>query len=85
MSSKLIPQKTVVTCDGCQQIIGGRVTWAMGSKLIYQGDALDYQGSACANAGWERDLCDDCWMKVHTALQATFANLKPAPQEASHE
>ena len=62
-----IPEQTIIQCDNC----GGKsgdAPFATHSRLLFKRDALDYQGSACADASVTLDLCDVCAEKVRVAI-----------------
>jgi hypothetical protein len=39
-------------------------------------DALDYQGSPCANAGASFDFCDECLPKITDAINDQVARIR---------
>ena len=80
MSTKTIPAKTIMTCDGC----GIECTTSNRRKdggLHIKEDALDYQGHAVADASQKYDLCDKCLTVVVQAIGAAISGQKPAEGE----
>jgi hypothetical protein len=67
MSRRTIPSKTVLTCDRCQQITEDS-NHRIGAHLVFEGSGLDFQGIPVCSAGWDKDLCDKCWMEIEGEL-----------------
>ncbi len=78
MSTKNIPAQTIKTCDACQCAMDGRNSRENGG-LHLKRDALDFQGSPCADASVRLDLCDSCLHKVATAINASVAAIAATP------
>lgn len=78
MSTKVIPQQTIKTCDACLRVIDGRNSRESGG-LILKRDALDMQGSACADASVKLDLCDRCLSTVDKAINDAVAAARATP------
>ena len=72
MSTKTIPAQTIKTCDCCQVVIDGSNSRQEG-HLTLKAHALDMQGSPCADATRELDLCDSCLYHVGKAIDAAMA------------
>ena len=67
-----IPASYMFTCDAChkehRQKSNGRPTgWHI---IRWEADALDYQGTAVASAGFTRLLCPDCGASVRNAINS---------------
>lgn len=62
-----IPEQTILQCDSCDGR-SGDVPFKTHSRLTFKQDALDWQGSACADASITVDLCDGCAKKVRDAI-----------------
>ena len=72
MSTKTIPAQVIKTCDGCG-VIMDRGNSRQSGGLVLKADALDMQGSPCADATRKLDLCDSCLYKVGKAIDAAMA------------
>lgn len=71
MSTKIITEQRIVTCDCCLREIGNNGVWrAQNGGIIVKRDALDYQGAPCADAGISLDLCDKCLGKIVRVINA---------------
>lgn len=75
MASKTIPAKLVVMCDRCglethQSLGPGRRRRK--TVLTMEGEGLDNLGDPCCNAHKQWDLCDDCWLKIETAIETAM-------------
>lgn len=68
MSTRTIPSRIELTCDRCKQVVEDS-NHRIEAKLIFSGNALDFQGMPVANGGWELDLCDDCWCKIESDVR----------------
>ena len=72
MSIKTIPAQTIKTCDSCQVVINVSNARQAG-HLTLKAHALDMQGSPCADATQQRDLCDSYLYVVGKAIDAAIA------------
>ena len=72
MGTTIIPAQTIKTCDGCR-ITMDRSNSRQSGGLIFKADALDMQGSPCADATRKLDLCDSCLYKVGKAIDSALA------------
>lgn len=75
MATKTIPAKTIVICDACGKECqtGER---RHNARLTLKQDALDYQGSPCADATSHFDLCDGCLPPVREAVNEAMDTLR---------
>lgn len=85
MSTQIIPEKKIITCDCCRKQIEGAVTRRQGGGLHIKRDALDWHGHACADASVKFDLCDDCLGKVCNAINAACKSVRETSAEVNHE
>lgn len=72
MSTKTIPAQTIKTCDCCGVVMNGNNSRQSGA-LVLRADALDMQGSPCADATRKMDLCDSCLYYVGKAVDSAIA------------
>lgn len=83
MTTRTVPEKKIIICDCCQREVGDAGVWrAKNGGIHVRRDALDYQGSACANADIRLDLCDGCLGKVCDAINAACVEVRAALTEA---
>lgn len=83
MSTKVIPERSIVTCDCCRREIGtDGVNRAMNGAMKIRRAALDYAGYPCASADVELDLCDSCLTTVCAAVNKACEGVRAAMQEA---
>lgn len=75
MTIKTIPAQTIKTCDCCNKQID-RKNSVKDGKLTLKQDALDMQGSPCADATRIMDLCDNCLWDVNKALDVVLEKAK---------
>lgn len=76
MSSKKIPEKTIVTCDCCLGVFtpNGPLRRVMNGRLHLIRAGLDLQGCAVASNDVVLDLCDTCVNRVALAVQNECRN-----------
>lgn len=75
MSTKKIPEKVVVTCDGCG-VECGQHNRAMSGGLKLLRDALDFQGHAVASGNMDFDFCDSCLGRVTDSINREVAAIR---------
>ena len=97
MTMQVIPETRIVICDCCKRKVGDPgVHRSMSGGMMVRRDALDFQGSACANADISLDLCDECLRHLvdavnkacddkRAALAAQPVNKTPADWYARRE
>ena len=66
-----VPASVIVSCDSCGRLCSDCNRRQSGGLILKQ-DALDYQGSPCANGSRTFDLCDDCLEKMRVAVNAVM-------------
>lgn len=71
MSTKIIPEQKIVTCDGCEKQLTNK-NHVHGGKLHVTRHALDMQGHAVASNDVNLDLCDSCVYRVSRAINVEF-------------
>lgn len=86
---KTIPEKRVLICDVCGTTDETPFRFQTRAHLTLKQDALDYQGSPCADATRRLDLCDNCASRiagfirdeqeVHSTIKGDFAMCEAAP------
>lgn len=67
MAVKTIPAQTIKTCDCCGVVID-RGNSRKDASITLRSHALDMQGSPCADATRNLDLCDACAYSVAKAI-----------------
>lgn len=65
MATRMIPEKRIFICDCCLRENQPR---RMEGKLIFTGHALDYNGDPAACGDWSKELCDECYRMIATAI-----------------
>lgn len=71
MTTKTIPQQTIVTCDRCGRDIT-KSHRAMRGAIHVERAGLDFQGVAVASNDIDFDLCDPCLTTVVAALESAM-------------
>jgi len=72
MAVRLILAQSIKTCDAC----GKEGPFRTQSHWKLARAALDYQGSVCADATVELDLCDDCQQRLSNCLNSEVERIK---------
>jgi hypothetical protein len=75
MAVRDIPATRTIVCDGCGKTAEGSLPgdWAV---LHVKQNALDWHGTACADASVRRELCAPCKSAVIEAMNAAIRALR---------
>ena len=76
LMEETIPQKILITCDGCLKPCGDEIRKRDAGLKVMQ-SVLDYTGTPAANGNREFDLCDLCAVKVFRAINEALESLRP--------
>ena len=84
MTTKVIPERKVTTCDCCGVECQGS-NFVHEGKLALRRAGLDFQGCPVADATVRMDLCDRCNDKIAHAINAACTSIRAGqPQGGSN-
>jgi len=76
-----IPEKIIITCDGCHCVKGeSKKSWAHSGTIHFMCDGLDYQGAPVGPGDNSKCVfCDNCYFIAKEAMREVLEGEKDHP------
>lgn len=84
MATRIIPAKSITTCDVCGRECDGN-NRRKSATLTLDAAGLDYQGMAVGPGGFKLDMCDWCCGRVQGAVSDEIQKIKTEETIAKSE